>query len=348
MNGVQMLLALVSTAGVLVAAVMLAIIGARLGAFALSARSVLVPGGVGLVVAAAGWMSGMTGIPAVFAPPVIAFGIFFGVAVTMRHRERGAGPVRTGLFALIMTALVFLPSVTIVFATWYDPFATGIGYIDLGAALPTAVATGAAVVAVSVIERRSTALRGRPAQGWSVLWPALVLWVGWVAWLAGLELAIDPQTALIVEDALLMPAAAAIAFALVERARHRRNTVRGIALGLIAGCAAATPAAGYLIPLLAVVTALLVGAIAALVPFDDETSGARSIAGSLLIGGGISIVLLGFLAQDVGFIYTGQPEISFGQLLSVALVGVGGFVLAALAWLLLRKRAGEMRRGNRD
>jgi ammonia channel protein AmtB len=333
---VATLLALLSAAGVLLTTGMLAVFAARLGATPVRWPSVLVTGAIGILVGGAAWFSGLTGIPAAFAAPVIALGGFFAVLVTLPLRERDAPVIATVLFAAILTALVFAPAVTIVFALWYDPFATGIGYLDLGAALPTEIAAGGAVFGL-LLFGRSRYQRPPDAIGrWSVLWPALGLWAGWLAWLVGLELAFDRLTPLILADAVIMPIAAAAARTAVERARHRSNSVAGMAVGLLAGCAAATPAAGYLTPLLAAVAALVAGALTGLLPRERAHSAALTVGGTVLVAGGTSVLLLGFLAKDVGFVYTGQPEIFFGQAFSVLVAGAGGFVLAIVAWSALR------------
>jgi Amt family ammonium transporter len=337
---VATLLALLSAAGILVSTGMLALFSARLGAMPVRWSSVLVTGAVGILVGGAAWLTGLTGIPAAFAAPVIALGGFFAVLVTLPLRERNAPMLATVLFAAILTALVFAPAVTIVFALWYDPFATGIGYLDLGAALPTEIAAGGAVFGLLLFGRSPGHGYQRPPGGigrWSMLWPALGLWAGWLAWLVGLELAFDRLTPLILADAVIMPIAAVVARTAVERARHRSNSVAGMAVGLLAGCAAATPAAGYLTPLLAATVALVAGALSGLLPREGAHSAGLTVGGTVLVAGGTSVLLLGFLAKDVGFVYTGQPEIFFGQAFSVLVGGAGGFVLALLAWSALRR-----------
>ncbi len=328
-----MLLGLLSAAAVLAVGMMLALLAARLVGIATRWVDSVLALATGMLVAAVVWLTGITAIPAAFAAPVIALGGLFAVVVTLHQRETGGARVATVVFAAVMTALVFTPLVTVVFALWYDPFATGIGYLDLGSALPVEVAAGAAVLAIALLDRRLALSAAVPVAAWRLLWPALVLLAGWLAWLCGLELAIDQLTPVILLNTLLMPAAAIAAWAAVERARHRRNSVRGLVYGMLAGLAAATPAAGYLIPELAVLTGLVVGAASALLPRRD---GAATFGGILVIGGGASLILLGLIAKDVSFIYTGQPEVIFGQVLTVVIGLVGGFVLGGATWAALR------------
>ncbi len=328
-----MLLGLLSALGVLMVAVTLAMLTARLVGLRARWFEIVAALVAGMLVAGAIWVTGITGIPAAFALPVIALGGLFATVVTLHQRETGAGRVATLVFAAVTTVLVFAPLVTIVFALSYDPFATGIGYLDLGAGLPVGVAAGAAVLAVAILDRRLVLPEVAPARAWSLLWPVILLIAGWLAWLSGLELAVDSLTPVILLNTLLTPAGAVAAWAVVERARHRRNSLRGVVYGLLAGLAAATPAAGYLIPGLAVITGVAVGALSALLPRRD---GAATVGGILLIGGGTSLILLGLIAKDVSFIYTGQPEVIFGQVLTVVVGAVLGFALGAAAWAGLR------------
>lgn len=327
-------LGLLSAVGALVAAAALALFSSRLAGSRLRLASLLVPAALGAAATAICWATGLTGVPAPFLAPLVGLGAFFATAVTMPHRAADVGLVRTAVFAGIMTLLVFVPAAVLVWAEWYDPFATGIGYIDFGAALAVDVPSGAAVLAVLLLERRTQQPELVPVRGWRILWPVLVLWAGWIGLLIGLELAIDRLTPTILANALIMPAAGALAVAVVDRARLRSNSWGGIALGLLAGTAAATASVGYVIPLLGALIGVLAGALSALLPHAPITK----ISGTLLVSGATSLILLGFLAKDVSFIYTGQPEVFFGQALTALLGAISGFVVGLVVWSILRTR----------
>lgn len=324
-----------STIGLLAVAGLLPLFVAGLGGIRPDWVSVVSSASVGALVAGVALLTGITGVPPAFVAPVVALGALFAVVATIPQATTGSRRTRTVSFAAVPTVIVFVPVVTITFASWYDPFATGIGYLDLGAALPVEVAAGAAGFAVLLLERRASVVPPRP-QVWPVVLPLLGLWVAWGAWLAGMELAVDSATPVILTNLLLMPPAGAIAWAVVDRARLRSNSVAGVCLGALAGLAAAAPAAAFLVPLLAVVVALIVGGVCALLP-RRRFPVAVPVLGALLIGGGASIILLGLLAKDVSFIYTGQPEVTFGQVFSVIIAGAGGFVVSFVSWGLLRR-----------
>jgi hypothetical protein len=58
---------------------------------------------------------------------------------------------------------------------------------------------------------------------------------------------------------------------------------------------------------------------------------------TLAVGAAISVVLLGALGTNIGYIYTGQPELVLGQVF-VTLVSIagGGLVGAGFGWLVQR------------
>lgn len=290
------------------------------------------------------------GVAPLFTAPIAALGAFFAVVVTSPARRASARSLPVLVFAALATGFVAVPALATVFGTWFDPFGTGLGFIDLGAALPALVAAGGGGVAVLWIERRSEARVAAPVAApleswWRVLWPTLAMWAAWSGWLVGLELAIDSHTPVILLNAILMPLAGALAGALVERVRDRANTPLGLVTGVVGGLAAATPACANLEPALGVVVAALSGAVCLLLP----RPGSATLLPTLFVGGGIGLVLIGGLATDVSFIYTGQPEVLMGQALAVIAAGAWSFAACAILWALLRRigksRAPEAQHG---
>jgi Amt family ammonium transporter len=280
------------------------------------------------------------GIAPLFTAPIAALGAFFAVVATSPTRSAPPRALPVYVFAALATALAALPALVVVFGSSFDPFATGLGFLDLGAALPALVAAGSAGIAIRWVERRRDEPASEPAISWrSALWPTLAMWAAWLGWLVGLELAIDALTPLIVTNAILMPFAGAIAGAVAERIRDRANTPLGLLTGLAAGLAAATPACAFLQPSLGVVVALIAGAVCVLLP----RRGWASLLGALLVGAAIGLTLLGGFATDVSFIYTGQPEVLFGQLLGVVGTAVWSFAASAALWAVLRRTGSAAR-----
>ena len=323
-------LSALSAAGILALVPLLGLLRARSAGESIRLRALLLVAGTGAVVTAIAVVTGLTGIAAPFLAPAIALGALFAVVATLG--VTAASLMRQIMLVLVLTGVVFVPVVSTVLTLWWDPFATGLGYLDYGVSVPIVVAAASATLGSLVVARV-------PAAPIRLGWGALLLiggaWAAMLAWLVGLELAVDEVTPLILVNTLSMPPAAVATSALVERVRHRRNSIAGVVYGALGGLAAAAATAAYLIPPVALVVGLVAGLLVAFVP---ETGAARRIALTLLVGGGSAIVLLGLVAKDVSFIYTGQPEVLFGQVLAVVLAGGAAFGLAALLWLALRPR----------
>lgn len=277
--------------------------------------------------------------PLLSAPVVALGGLFASLATSARA---GVAIWKPLLFAVAATTIVFVPTALAVFGPPFDPFANRLGVLDLGGALPSLVAGAATAIGAGRVARGSFGFVGGPKfvgglkfvgalkGGARILLPAVGLLLVSIAWLVGFELAIDEFTVPIAVNALLMPAAAAAASSLVERLRHRRNSASGLVVGGMAGMAAAVSACAFLTPPLAIVVALIAGAVAATVPSRPKSPSLTAVPGALLLGAATSVVLLGLLATNVGFIYTGQPELIFGQAF-IALVSVlGGLVVGAV------------------
>lgn len=273
-------------------------------------------------------------IAPLLAAPVVALGGLFATLGT--SARSGVAIWKPLLFALAATTIVFVPTALAVFGPPFDPFANRLGVLDLGGALPSLVAGGATAIGASRVARGSFAFVGGGRGAARTPLPAVGVWVLTIAWLVGLELAVDEFTGPIAFNALLMPVAAAAAGSLVERLRHRRNSVSGLVVGGLAGSAAAVSACAFLTPTLAIVVAVIAGAIVATLPARPKSPFVTVVPGALLLGAAIGVVLLGFLATNVGFIYTGQPELIFGQLFLALVATLGGVVVGAVLGRVLK------------
>lgn len=325
-------LSALATLSILVVAAVLFLLGGRLSAA--ERRSAALTGAAGMLTVLGAWATGITGIPPAFAAPVVALGALFAVIATS---GRLAAPLRAILGAVVLSLVVFVPLAMVTFGVVGASLFTSAGIIDLGAALPALIGAGAVSAGFSLVERRSLAARQTPlASGptWRRLALLPLLWGAWIGWLVGFELALDASTPIIATNAMVLPAAALIAGVAMERIRHRANTPAGTAIALLSGLAAATPACAFLEPQLAVLVGLVVGAISALLPRRDWPT---RIGLTVAVSASISFVLLGLLAKDFGFIYTGQPEVSFGQLAAVLLGGGLGLAVGVVARLVMRR-----------
>jgi Amt family ammonium transporter len=328
-------LSALATVGILVAAVLVALLRRWLAGetstdapFRLELVGAMLTGAV----TAAAFFT-LTPVPGIFFGPVTALGALFAVLATAGIRSRGRRLWPTLAFVVVTTALVFEPIAAIVFGATFDPFGTGLGFIDLGGSLAAFVGGGVVALTVTFIDRRSRHPLVSRRGGVVPVIAAIGFLAAVLAWSFGIELAIDEVTPSILRNTALMGVAGAVTGSLVERLRHRQNTAAGSILGLVAGLAAALPASAYLTTSLAILVGLIAGALCALLP----RGGATALVATLAVGSGFSIVLLGALAQNISFIYTGQPEVLFGQLFGVVLAAVLAAVVGGGCWLLLRR-----------
>jgi Amt family ammonium transporter len=222
----------------------------------------------------------------------------------------------------------------------------GVGTIDFAGGTAVHINAGAAALALAlVLGKRVGFAKGVsvPHNPPFVLLGAGLLWFGWFGFNAGSELAADGTAALAFVNTIVAPAAALLAWLVVEKIRDGKPTSVGAASGAVAGLVAITPACGSLTPGWAIVLGIIAGAVCALavdlkfkLGFDDSLD----VVGIHLIGGLIGTLFLGFFANGSGLIYSG----SFTQLLVQAIaafsVMIYSFVLAYGIAFVIQKSIG--------
>jgi len=222
----------------------------------------------------------------------------------------------------------------------------GVGTIDFAGGTAVHINAGAAALALAlVLGKRVGFAKGVsvPHNPPFVLLGAGLLWFGWFGFNAGSELAADNTAALAFVNTIVAPAAALLAWLVVEKIRDGKPTSVGAASGAVAGLVAITPACGSLTPGWAIVLGIIAGAVCALavdlkfkLGFDDSLD----VVGIHLVGGLIGTLFLGFFANGSGLIYSG----SFTQLLVQAIaafsVMIYSFVLAYGIAFVIQKSIG--------
>jgi Amt family ammonium transporter len=187
---------------------------------------------------------------------------------------------------------------------------------------------------------------------------ASLLWVGWFGFNAGSTLEANGLAALAFLNTLVAAAAAALVWAGIEQAVHRKSSLLGAATGAVAGLVAITPAAGYGAP----GTSILLGAVASAVCFffvakvkgrfgyDDslDVFGVHCVGG--IVGAiGTGIVAAPALGGQGWFDYTVMPAVPgtydiAGQVLTqvkaVALTLAWSGGVSALLFLAIDKTIG--------
>jgi Amt family ammonium transporter len=222
----------------------------------------------------------------------------------------------------------------------------GVGVIDFAGGTAVHINAGAAALALAlVLGKRVGFAKGAhtPHNPPFVLLGAGLLWFGWFGFNAGSELAADGYASLAFINTLVAPAAALLAWVVVEKIKDGKATSVGAASGAVAGLVAITPACASLTPGWAIVLGILAGAICALaielkfkLGFDDSLD----VVGIHLVGGLVGTLYLGFFATGTGLLESG----SFAQLGAQALAAFGvmvySFVLAFVIGFILEKTVG--------
>ena len=185
--------------------------------------------------------------------------------------------------------------------TWF-----GVGAIDFAGGTAVHINAGAAALALAlVLGKRVGFQKGItvPHNPPFVLLGAGLLWFGWFGFNAGSELAADNTAAVAFVNTIAAPAAALLAWLVVEKIKDGKPTSVGAASGAVAGLVAITPACAALTPIWAIVLGLLAGAVCAIAielkfkwGFDDSLD----VVGIHLVGGLIGTLYLGFFADTHG------------------------------------------------
>ncbi|MEX0151626.1 ammonium transporter [Microbacterium sp. LMI1-1-1.1] len=222
----------------------------------------------------------------------------------------------------------------------------GVGAIDFAGGTAVHINAGAAALALAlVLGKRVGFQKGAhvPHNPPFVLLGAGLLWFGWFGFNAGSELAADGTAALAFVNTIAAPAAALLAWLLVEKIKDGKPTSVGAASGAVAGLVAITPACASLTPFWAIVLGLVAGAVCALaielkfkLGFDDSLD----VVGIHLVGGLLGTLYLGIFANGTGLIYSGSLTQLLVQAIAALAVLVYSFVLAYVIGFAIEKTIG--------
>lgn len=222
----------------------------------------------------------------------------------------------------------------------------GVGAIDFAGGTAVHINAGAAALALALVLGKRVGFAkgmGKPHNPPFVLLGAGLLWFGWFGFNAGSELAADGTAAIAFVNTLAAPAAALLAWILVEKIKDGKSTSVGAASGAVAGLVAITPACGSLTPGYAIILGLLAGAVCALaidlkfkLGFDDSLD----VVGIHLIGGIIGTLYLGFFANGTGLVYSGEATQLLVQAIAAFSVLIYSFVLAFIIGIIIEKTIG--------
>ncbi|MDH3599346.1 MAG: ammonium transporter [Candidatus Tectomicrobia bacterium] len=278
--------------------------------------------------------------------PHLAFMIFQGMFAAITPA------LITGAFAERMKFKAFLIFGLLWAAVVYDPLAHWVwgggwigamGALDFAGGTVVHISSGvSALVCAFVLGRR----RGWPHEympphnlPFTVIGAAL-LWVGWFGFNAGSALGANGAAANAFVTTNTAASAAAFVWMLVEWRHSDKPTVLGVATGAVAGLVAITPGAGFVGPM----SALIIGAVAAIICFyaiviktrlgyDDSLD----VVGVHGVGGTWGALATGlFASAAVGGtdgLFFGNAALMIPQIVSV----IGTVVYAGvLTWIILK------------
>lgn len=313
------------------------------------------------------WLNSLLEVPEDAAFPPLAFVAFqatFAIITVALISGAIADRAKFGswmIFAGIWATVVYFPVASWVFnfglaedgSFAYGGWIThglqdvfGLGVIDFAGGTAVHINAGAAALALAlVLGRRVGFAKGvyAPHNPPFVLLGAGLLWFGWFGFNAGSELAADGTAALAFVNTIIAPAAALLAWLVVEKIKDGKPTSVGAASGAVAGLVAITPACASLHPAWAMLLGVITGVLCALaielkfkLGFDDSLD----VVGIHLVGGLIGTLYLGFFATNTGLFTGGDGTQLLVQAIAALSVLVYSFVLAFIIGFVIEKTIG--------
>ena len=265
------------------------------------------------------------------------------------------GPYLT--FLTLWSLFVYAP---VAHWVWGGGFLARLGALDFAGGTVVHVTAGsAALVAASVLGPRKDygRLAFLPHNVAFTLLGAGLLWFGWFGFNAGSALAANASAALAFVNTMMAPAAALVAWTILDLRRTGKATAVGAATAIVVGLVAVTPAAGYVSPL----GAMALGFVAVFPSYYALQWRARTRLDDSLdvvaahgIGGTVGALLTGVLAQKAwsgaadGLLF-GNPRQLAVQALAVAATmafsAAGTFALLKLIGAVTPLRAASRSEG---
>lgn len=277
--------------------------------------------------------------------PVGVLGALAAMVATLSVRASGASFATALVFSLGWSILVFLPVARATFATGVF----GISPVDHGGTLALNIAAGAAALGVLFVPRpgRSRESPARLPRGLGTT-AVLALLAGWLGWLVAAELAIDEVSTAILVNGIVGAAGGVVGWLAVQRIRHQSTNLGAVVAGMVSGLVAVSAGAPLLSPVAAASSGVIAAGLACIFTLRRVAGTRRQqwyLTGSHLIAGAIGLFMLGLLASDSGFAFTGQVALIQNQVISAVAVAAYSSIVSFLLWFCLKRLS---RPGERD
>ena len=231
---------------------------------------------------------------------------------------------------------------------------SSLGVMDHAGGLPVLVGAGASALAAARLVGPRKAFPDEvlpPHNPGLAAAGAGIMWVGWLAYTGGAHLAADSRSAMTILVTHTAASAAAVTWSYLEWRRDRKFSLAGTVTGVLAGLAAAAPAAGFTGPL----GGLAAGVLAAVLCFYmvDVVKTKWGVDDSLSVfavfgmGSALGVVLAPLMSFDaIGG--GGLTARNFGVQYGVQILGV----LVTVVWAaglshLIAKGVGRLTKGVR-
>jgi Amt family ammonium transporter len=242
---------------------------------------------------------------------MVAFQATFAVITVALISGAVADRTRFGpwlLFCVLWLTLVYAP---VAHAVWGGGLASADGAIadmfsapiDFAGGTVVHINAGAAALALAIVLGPRLGFGRVPFKPHNlpfVLMGSALLWFGWFGFNAGSEFAADATAGRAFVNTFMAPAAAMLAWMLVERVRDGKPTSLGAASGIVAGLVAVTPAAAAVDTYGALAIGVVAGTLCALAVslkyrfgYDDSLD----VVGVHLVGGLVGTLMIGFFAN---------------------------------------------------
>jgi len=233
------------------------------------------------------------------------------------------------IFLVAWQLLVYFPFVHMI---WGGGMLSEWGALDFaGGIVVHALAGMAALASVLYVGKRNVQDSGAHNIPFVALGAAL-LWFGWFGFNAGSELAVDEVTAVAFINTQIAAAFAAITWLLLAWHYDGKPSFVEMLIGMIAGLATITPAAGFVSPQSAMLIGVAAGAACYFAVVFRKKKGlddALDVWGVHGVGGALGIIMLGVLASEsIGGqngLYHGNQDFFMVQLAGLALACVWAF-----------------------
>lgn len=317
-----------------------------------------------------------TGVPFLV---MVAFQATFAIITVALISGAVADRIRFGPWLLFCGLWLTFVYASVAHAVWGGGLASAGGAISASLSTPIDFAGGTVVHVNAGAAALALALVVGPRLGFGrvafkphnlpfVLLGSALLWFGWFGFNAGSEFGADATAGRALVNTLVAPAAAMLAWCLVERIRDGKATSLGAASGIVGGLVAITPAAAAVDTYGALAIGAVAGMLCALsvtlkyrLGYDDSLD----VVGVHLVGGLVGTMMIGLVANlDEGttwapegalngLLYGGDVTQLVSQALAAGFALAVSFVGTAIIALLIKATVGlrvssEVERGSID